>query len=169
MRTSTRPRRLAALVGAAGLLLAAVAPSSASAAKSTPTYNGITCTVTATAPTLSSTKQLTGNASIACTKTTSVTATSVTVNYVITVAEMDFATGTTTLSVEQALSTSFQKSLSAVVTFGKTTTITSYTLACPNTDSDNEEYVSKARVQIVGSTFSLDDRSATPKNNAFGC
>ena len=166
MRTSTRTRRTAATLAAVAFAL--LSPQSAAAAQKTPTYNGITCTITSAAPTLTSTKQLTANASITCAKASGVAATSVTVNYVITVVEMDFATGTTNLTVEQTLSTSFQKSLSAVVTIGKTATITSYTLACPNTDPDNEEYATKARVQIVGSTFSLDDRTV-PKNNAFGC
>lgn len=141
--------------------LAVLSPQTALAKQTSPTYNGITCSITAVAPTLSSSKQLTGNASITCTKTSTVTATSVTVNYVITVVEMD---GTT----EQALSTSFQKALSASVTFGKTTTITTYTLACPNTETGNEEYASKAKVQIVGSTWTLDDRT-TPTTDQFAC
>ena len=164
-----RPPFVRSLIVAAAFLAAATGTTPrVDAAQKTPTYNGITCTVTAAAPTLTSTKQLTGNASISCTKATTVKATSVTVNYVVTVVELDFATGTTTLSLEQPLSASFQKSLTAIVTFGKTTTVTSYTLACPNTDTDNEEYATKARIQIVGSTWTLDDRTA-PKNNAFGC
>lgn len=158
MSTARRRRSTAAVLAAVCVL---GAPGMAAATQKTPTYNGITCSVTATNPTLTSTKQLTGNASISCTKASTVAATSVVVNYVITVVEMD---GTT----EQALATSFQKSLSASITFGKTTAITTYTLACPSTEAGNEEYATKARVQISGSTWTLDDRSV-PANDQYAC
>ena len=159
MSTSAGRHRFSAAVVAAACALGV--PGFAAATQKTPTYNGITCSITAANPTLTSTKQLTGNASISCTKASTVAATSVTVSYVITVVEMD---GTT----EQTLSTSFQKSLSASITFGKATAITTYTLACPSTEAGNEEYATKARVQITGSTWTLDDRSV-PVNDQYAC
>lgn len=150
---------MAAVCAPALLLLPAHA---AHAVQSTPTYNGITCSVTATQPTLSSMQQLAGRATISCSKASGVTATTVTVNFTITVVEMD---GT----VEQPLSSSFQKSLSTTVTIGTPLAISSYKLWCPNTETGNEEYASKASVMIIGSgTWSAIDRSR-PSVDQYSC
>ena len=134
----------------------------AGATQRTPTYAGVTCRITATQPTLSSTSQLAARASITCSKDAGVAATSVTVNYAITVVEMD---GTT----EQALSSSFQKNLTTTVVIGTPLTITSYKLWCPNTEAGGEEYASKSSVMIVGAgTWSAPDRSK-PVLDQFNC
>ena len=110
------------------------------------------CTVTAVAPTLSKTS-LTGKATVVCTKATTVT-------IEIGVVEMDSTVEDPKVPIAAA-------SRSVAVAANKAVTVSTATLKCLSTETGNEEYASKARVNISG-TVSAWDRTV-PKNDAFAC
>ena len=124
-------------------------------------YNKNTCKVTAIAPTLTATKQLTGSASITCTAATTVT-------LIISVVELDGTTLTTedpTVEVKLA-------SVSVNVTAGGTVTTKTATATCVSTETGNEEFATKAQVSfgiISGVSYtSVVDRTV-PKLDSFAC
>ena len=110
------------------------------------------CTVTAVAPTLSKTS-LTGKATVLCTKATTVTVE-------IGVVELDGTVEDVKVPIAPASKT-------VAVTANKAVTVSTAVVACLNTETGNEEFASKARVNISG-TVSAWDRSV-PKNDAFLC
>lgn len=110
------------------------------------------CTVTAVAPTLSKTS-LTGKATVLCTKATTVTVE-------IGVVELDGTVEDVKVPIAAASKT-------VAVTANKAVTVSTAVVACLNTETGNEEFASKARVNISG-TVSAWDRSV-PKNDAFLC
>lgn len=138
-------------VSASTIMTMAVAVPAAQAAQSATTSTN-KCTVTAVAPTLTKTS-LTATASVVCTKATSVT-------IEIGVVEMDG----TTEDLKVPIATS---SKTVALLANKATTVSTATLACLNTETGNEEYATKARVNISG-TLSTWDRTL-PKTDAYLC
>jgi hypothetical protein len=134
-----------------GVIAAASLATPASAAQSA-TAGSNKCTVTALAPTLSKTS-LTGRASVVCTM-----ATTVTVEFGV--VEMDSTLEDTKVPIPMA-------SKSVAVKANTAVTVNTATLTCLNTETGNEEYASKARVNLSG-TVSAYDRTA-PTNDSFAC
>ena len=112
------------------------------------------CTITAKAPTLNATKQLTGSASVVCNKSAVITLD-------IIVVEMD---GTT--EDAKALGVQVLK-LSASVKANVAQTFSTNTATCISTETGNEEYATKARVSLSG-LVSTYDRTA-PANDSYAC
>jgi hypothetical protein len=110
------------------------------------------CTVTAVAPTLSS-KNLFGQATVLCTLATSV-------SVEIGVVELD---GT----VEDTLVPIAVRTVTVAVSANKAATIATATATCLNTETGNEEYATKAQVNISG-TVSAWDRTL-PKTDQYAC
>lgn len=146
-----RKRWRAFVVSACTVTAMSVAVPAAQAAQ-TATTSTNKCTVTAVAPTLSKTS-LTGKATVVCT-----TATVVTVE--IGVVEMDGTAEDTKVPIPVA-------SKSMAVSANKAITISTAVLTCLNTETGNEEYASKARVNLSG-TVSAWDRTV-PKADSFVC
>ena len=110
------------------------------------------CTVTAVAPTLTKTS-LTGKATVVCTKATTVTVE-------IGVVELDGTVEDTKVPVAAASKT-------VAVTANKAVTVSTAVVTCLSTETGNEEYASKARVNISGTVSSWD--RTVPKIDAFVC
>lgn len=110
------------------------------------------CTVTASAPTLSK-GMLTGKATVLCTKATAVTVE-------LGVVELDGTAEDPKVVIASASKT-------VAVTANKAVTVSTAVVACVNTETGNEEFASKARVNISG-TVSAWDRTV-PKNDSFVC
>lgn len=138
-------------VGVGTLVAMSIGVPAAHAAQSASTSTN-KCTITAVAPTLSK-GNLTGKATVVCTK-----ATTVTVEFGV--VEMDSTTEDLKVPIAMA-------SKSVAVSANKAVTVSTATKACLNTETGNEEYASKARVNISG-TVSAWDRTV-PKNDAFAC
>lgn len=110
------------------------------------------CTVTAVAPTLKGTT-LTGSATVLCTMAGSVAV-------LIGVVELD---GTAEdLKVEIPV-----KSIAVSVSANKAVTIATASVACISTEAGNEEFATRAAVNLAG-TVSLLDRTV-PKTDAYAC
>ncbi|MEN9644323.1 MAG: hypothetical protein RL238_992 [Actinomycetota bacterium] len=146
-----RKRWRAFVVGVSTLVAMSVAVPAAQAAQSATTSTN-KCTVTAVAPTLSKTS-LTGKATVPCTKATTVTVE-------IGVVEMESTVEDTKVPIAVA-------SKSVAVSANKAVTVSTATMTCLNTETGNEEYATKARVNISG-TVSAWDRTV-PKTDAFAC
>lgn len=110
------------------------------------------CTVTAVAPTLTKTR-LTGKATVVCTKATTVTVE-------IGVVELDGTVEDLKVPIAAASKT-------VAVSANKAVTVSTAVVTCLNTETGNEEYASKARVNISGTVSSWD--RTVPKNDAFVC
>ena len=112
------------------------------------------CTVTAKAPTLTTTKQLTGSATVTCNKSAAIIVD-------VIVVEMDgTAEDPTNLGVKmQQLSTS--------VTANVAKTISTNTATCISTEPGNEEYATKARVSLSGLVSTYD--RTVPANDSYAC
>lgn len=146
---SIRRRVVATAIGVAGLLTGhgtAVATTTASTSTNR-------CSVTAKAPTLNAKKQLTGSVSVVCTA-----ATVVTVN--LTVVEMD---GT----LEDARVLVVAKTFTTTVRASTAMTVNTNTATCVSTETGNEEYATKARVNISGAVSTWD--RTVPANDSFAC
>lgn len=111
------------------------------------------CSITAKAPTLSSTKNLTGSISVVCTAATVVTVD-------LTVVEMD---GTT----EDAKVLMVAKSYSTTVKANTAVVVNTNTAVCISTETGNEEYATKGRVNISGVVSSWD--RTVPATDAYAC
>lgn len=146
-----RKRWRAFVVSVCTLTTMSVAVPAAQAAQ-TATTSTNKCTVTAVAPTLSKTS-LTGKATVLCTGATTVTVE-------IGVVEMDGTAEDTKVPIAVA-------SKSMAVSANKAITISTATLTCLNTETGNEEYATKARVNLSG-TVSAWDRTV-PKADSFVC
>ncbi|CAB4364266.1 MAG: hypothetical protein F2681_09130 [Actinobacteria bacterium] len=110
------------------------------------------CTVTAIAPTLKGTL-LTATATVLCTSASSVAV-------LVGVVELD---GTVEdLKVEIPV-----KSIAVAVSANKLATITTATVTCVSTETGNEEFATKAAVNIAG-TVSAYDRTV-PKLDSYAC
>lgn len=143
-------RRLAATL----LSVLAVSATDATAfATATVTTSTNKCTITAKAPTLSSKKDLTGSVSVVCTAATVVTVE-------LTVVEMD---GTT----EDPKVLMVSKSFSTAVKANTAVVITTNTATCISTETGNEEYATKGRVNLSGVVSSWD-RTA-PVTDSYAC
>lgn len=140
-------------LAAAVCVLAVLLPSGVAVAATSVGSGTTKCTVTAKAPTLTTTKQLTGSATVVCTATSLITVT-------VTVVELD---GT----VEDATVLMPVKTSLFTATKNVTYTIATSTVACISTEAGNEEYASKTRVSLSGLT-SAYDRTA-PANDSFAC
>jgi hypothetical protein len=112
-----------------------------------------TCSITARPPTLNARKQLTGSISVTCTAATVVTVD-------LTVIEID---GTT----EDPRVLMVPKSFSTTVRARTAMTISTNTATCISTESGNEEYATKGRVNISG-VVSAWDRTV-PLTDSFAC
>lgn len=146
-----RKRWRAFAVGVSTIVSMAVAVPAAQAAQSATTSTN-KCTVTAIAPTLTKTN-LTATASVVCTKATSVT-------IEIGVVELDGTAEDVKVPIAPSSKT-------VAVLANKAMTVSTATLACLNTETGNEEYATKARVNISG-TLSAWDRTL-PKTDAYLC
>lgn len=144
-------RRAVGVVSCIGALLGGFA-SPASAVQSV-TAGKNKCTVTAVAPTLTATKGLSGKATVTCTLASSITVE-------IGVVEMDGTAEDTVVPIQV-------RSVSMAVSANKAATFTTATATCVSTETGNEEYATKARVNISG-TVSAWDRTV-PKTDAFAC
>ena len=154
MHTRSVTRRIP-VIAALACSLSLLLPQAAFAAASV--SNGkFSCTVTSVVPTLSKTS-LTAKASITCTSAT-------TASVYIGLSEMD---GTT----EQVVQT--PKLVSVAVTKANTAfAISGTTVTCLNTETGNEEYVSKVDVVLTTSTCSTVSSSwdlKAPANDAYAC
>ena len=110
------------------------------------------CTVTAIAPTLKGTL-LTATATVLCTSASLVAV-------LVGVVELD---GTVEdLKVEIPV-----KSIAVAVTANRSVTITTATVTCVSTETGNEEFATKAAVNIAG-TVSAYDRTV-PKTDSYAC
>ena len=110
------------------------------------------CTVTSLAPTLNGTT-LTAKASVLCTVSSSVAVE-------VGVVELDG-------SAEDAKVVIGMRSIAVTVSANKAATVTTASVSCVNTETGNEEYATKALVNISG-TVSAYDRTV-PKTDAFAC
>lgn len=146
-----RKRWRAFAVATSTMLVMSVATPGAHAAQSATTSTN-KCTVTALAPTLTKTN-LMGSVSVICTK-----ATTVTVEFGV--VEMDSTLEDVKVPIAPA-------SKSVAVLAGKAVTVTTATVVCTNTETGNEEYATKARVNISG-TVSAWDRTV-PKTDQYLC
>jgi len=145
-------KRWRAFTTIAGFVLAGtVAVPVAHAAQSATTTTN-KCTVTALAPTLSK-SMVTGKATVLCTKATTVTVE-------IGVVEMDSSLEDKVVPIPVA-------SKSVAVSANKAVTVSTATKTCISTEAGNEEYATKARVNISG-TVSAWDRTL-PKTDSFAC
>ena len=112
------------------------------------------CTITAKAPTLNATKQLTGSASVVCTKNAAIIVD-------VIVVEMD---GT----AEDAKALGVQVlQISTSVTANVAKTISTNTATCISTEPGNEEYATKARVSLSGLVSTYD--RTVPANDSYAC
>ena len=111
------------------------------------------CTITAKAPTLSSKKDLTGSVSVVCTAAT-------VVSVELTVVEMD---GTT----EDPKVLMVSKSFSTTVKANTAVVITTNTATCISTETGNEEYATKGRVNLSGVVSSWD--RTVPATDSYAC
>lgn len=122
-----------------------------------PVSNGkLSCTVTSLLPTLSKTS-LTAKATVSCTAAT-------TASVSIGLSEFD---GTT----EQVIQTPKKVSV-AVTKAGTNYSVSGSTITCVNTESGNEEFVSKVQVTLTTSTGALVTSSwdlRLPTNDAHAC
>ncbi len=146
--------RVAIGVVSAGALMSGAVPT-ASAVQSVKAGTN-TCTVTAVAPTLvktATTSTLTSNFKVVCTVSGVVT-------LEIGVVEMD---GT----LEDKVIPITIKSVSVVTTANKAVTAAGPSGKCVSTETGNEEYATKVRVNISG-TVSAYDRSV-PTNDQYAC
>jgi hypothetical protein len=146
-----RKRWRAFAVGVVSIVSWSIAVPAAQAAQSATTSTN-KCTVTALAPTLTKTS-LTAKASVLCTKATSVTVE-------IGVVELDGTADDVKVPIAPS-------SKSVAVSANKAVTVTTATVTCLNTETGNEEYATKARVNISG-TVSAWDRTV-PKTDQFLC
>jgi hypothetical protein len=146
-----RKRWRAFAVGVVSIVSWSIVVPAAQAAQSATTSTN-KCTVTALAPTLTKTN-LTAKASVLCTKATSVTVE-------IGVVELDGTAEDVKVPIAPA-------SKSVAVSANKAVTVTTATVTCLNTETGNEEYATKARVNISG-TVSAWDRTV-PKTDQFLC
>ncbi|MEN9644324.1 MAG: hypothetical protein RL238_993 [Actinomycetota bacterium] len=144
-----RRRTAAVLLGATALL---VAPGTTFATMSVSTTTN-KCSITAKAPTLNSKKQLTGSVSVLCTAATVVTVD-------LTVVEMD---GTT----EDVKVLMVAKSYSTTVKANTAVVINTNTATCISTETGNEEYATKGRVNLSGVVSSWD--RTVPANDSYAC
>jgi hypothetical protein len=142
--------RVAIGVVSAGALMSAAVPTASAVQSVTAGTN--TCTVTAVAPTLVKTT-LTSNFKVVCTVSSVVT-------LEIGVVEMD---GT----LEDKVIPIAIKSVSVATTANKTVTAVGPSGTCVSTETGNEEYATKVRVNISG-TVSAFDRSV-PINDQYAC
>ena len=111
------------------------------------------CTITAKAPTLSSKKDLTGSVSVVCTAATVVTVD-------LTVVEMD---GT----AEDPKVLMVSKSFSTTVKANTAVVIATNTATCISTETGNEEYATKGRVNLSGVVSSFD--RTVPATDSYAC
>ena len=116
----------------------------------------LSCTVTSLLPTLSKTS-LTAKATVSCTAPT-------TASVSIALSEYDGA-------IEQAIQT--PRKVSVAVTKARTNySVSGSTMTCVNTETGNEEYVSKVQVTLTTSTGALVTSSwdiRLPTNDAHAC
>lgn len=145
-------RRLAGMVATTGLALGV--PGTAHATTSV-TSGLLKCSVTALAPTLSSGK-LTGWANVTCNRVTSV-------EVVLTVVELDGTAEDSQVPIRPA--SQFVKVTTSLV--NKTIKVATGTVTCLSTESDREEYASKAMLNLGGAVSGWD-RTA-PSQNQFSC
>lgn len=111
------------------------------------------CSITAKAPTLTSTKNLTGSVSVICTAATTVTVE-------LTVVEMDgTAEDTRVLMVSKTFTTAVRANTAM--------TVNTNTAVCISTETGNEEYATKGRVNISG-VLSTWDRTV-PATDSYAC
>jgi hypothetical protein len=146
---TTRLHRLIAPAIAATLLLGTPQADASTSAKSGAT----SCTVTAVKPTLTTTKQLTGSATVVCTAAVAITVE-------VTVVELD---GT----VEDPTVLMAVKKLAISAAKNVTYTVPTATVTCISTETGNEEYASKARVSLSGLVSTYD--RTVPLNDSFAC
>lgn len=144
-----RARTLIGSLGAVAFLGVMVPTASASQSA---TAGKNTCTVTAVAPTLSA-KNLFGKATVTCSVSTTVT-------LEMGVVEMDGTLEDTKVPIAV-------KSVTVVASAGKAVSASTATATCLSTETDNEEYATKVRVNISG-TVSAWDRTV-PANNQYAC
>ena len=112
------------------------------------------CTITAKAPTLNATKQLTGSATVTCNKSAAILID-------VIVVEMDgTAEDPTNLGVKLL-------QLSTSVTANVAKTISTNTATCISTETGNEEYATKARVSLSGLVSTYD--RTVPANDSYAC
>ena len=112
------------------------------------------CTITAKAPTLTTTKQLTGTATVTCNKSAAIIVD-------VIVVEMDgTAEDPTNLGVKLL-------QLSTSVTANVAKTISTNTATCISTEAGNEEYATKARVSLSGLVSTYD--RTVPANDSYAC
>ncbi|MFM7686546.1 MAG: hypothetical protein ACKPDI_11580 [Actinomycetota bacterium] len=145
-------RALPRAVLAAVVVVGAVGDAPARAVQSA-TSGATKCTITAKAPTLSATKQLTGSVTVVCTATALAT-------IELTVVELD---GT----LEDQTVLMVNKRITQTLTKNVTVTIPTNTATCISTETGNEEYATKARVSLSG-IVSPFDRTA-PANDSYAC
>jgi len=143
---------LAALAAAACWSTPAQAAQSVSMRLSNGTTN--TCTVTALAPKMTSTikKTMSTSATVKCTAAATVTVT-------IGAVELDG-----TVEQPQVADRSYRVSVRA----GATVTVAGPSFTCVNTEADNEEIATKARVAFSSTVVSPVDRTV-PTNNQYAC
>lgn len=146
---SFRRRAVATLIGVA-CLTGTHATALATTAASTSTNR---CSITAKAPTLSSTKNLTGSVSVICTAATTLTVE-------LTVVEMDS-------TAEDARVLMVSKTFTTAVRANTAMTVNTNTAVCISTETGNEEYATKGRVNISG-VLSTWDRTV-PATDAYAC
>lgn len=111
------------------------------------------CSITAKAPTLNAKKQLTGSVSVVCTVATVVTLD-------LTVVEMD---GTT----EDTRALMVTKVFSTAVRANTAMTVSTNTATCISTETGNEEYATKGRVNISGAVSAWD--RTVPAADSYSC
>lgn len=122
-------------------------------ATTTATTSTNKCSITAKAPTLTTTKNLTGSISVVCTAATTVTVD-------LTVVEMDgTAEDTRVLMVSKTFTTAVRANTAM--------TVNTNTAVCVSTETGNEEYATKGRVNISG-VLSTWDRTV-PSTDAYAC
>ena len=143
-------RRAAAIALGGAAVLGAHGTALASTSVSTTTNR---CTITSKAPTLNTKKQLTGSVSVVCTAATVVTVD-------LTVVEMD---GT----LEDARVLVVAKKFTTTVRANTAMTVNTNTATCVSTETGNEEYATKARVNISGAVSTWD--RTVPANDSFAC
>lgn len=136
------------------LALSVLLPGGVAVASTTAGSGTTKCTITAKAPTLTATKQLTGSATVVCTATILITVD-------VTVVELDGTVEDKTVLMPTKTTPPFS------ATKNLTYTIATGTVTCISTEAGNEEYASKARVNITGNSSTFD--RTVPANDSYAC
>jgi len=146
------------VLAVAAVAVATLSPNAAHAAQSVSMRlsNGTTntCTVTALAPKMTSTikKTMSTSATVKCTAAAAITVTIGAVELDADVEQLQVADRSYTLSVRA----------------GATVTVAGPSFTCVNTEADNEEIATKARVAFSSTVVSPVDRTV-PTNNQYAC